>query len=111
MTRLSSVKWPGAVLRSRFCFDLVDGLYEGLIEHADLPAVQAVSIAAEKIGKARAHIDAFVRRTIAQDCVQIVKEKPVGLGHRYTTRTEGNLAPSPDSSQVKICSVPKSGNR
>jgi hypothetical protein len=111
MAKLPSVQRWGADLRSRFCVDLVDGLREDLIGHADLPVVQAVSIAGEKIDKASAHIDAVVRRAIAQDCIQIVKEKRVGLGHRYNTRTEGDLAPSPDTSQVKIGSVPKSGNR
>jgi hypothetical protein len=105
------VERSGADPRSRFCFDLADGLHEDLIGHADLPVVQAISIAGEKIDKASAHIDAVVRRTIALDCVRIVKEKRVGLGHRYSTRTEGDRAPSPDSSQVKIGSVPKSGNR
>jgi hypothetical protein len=59
---------PGAELRGRFCFDLVDGLQDS-IERADLLVVQAVSNAEEKIGDASEQIDAFVRRAIAQDCV------------------------------------------
>jgi hypothetical protein len=74
------MKRADADIRRR-CFDLVDELRDYPIEHADLRVVQAVAIAEEKIGDASEHIDAFVRRTIAQDCVQIVKEKPVGLGH------------------------------
>jgi hypothetical protein len=75
------MKRSGADLRWRFCFDLVDGLHEERVERADLLAVQAGSIAGEKIGDASAHIDAIVRRTIAQDCVQIVKARHVSLGH------------------------------
>ena len=60
---------PGAELRWRFCFDLVDGLHQDSIERADLLVVQAVSNAEEKIGDASEQIDAFVRRAIAQDCV------------------------------------------
>jgi hypothetical protein len=63
------MKQSGADLRWRFCFDLVDGLHEDSIERADLLVVQAVSNAEEKIGEASEQIDAFVRRTIAQDCV------------------------------------------
>jgi hypothetical protein len=63
----------GADLRWRFCFDLVDGLRQDSVERADLLVVQAVSQAEEMIGDASEQIDTFVRRTIAQDCVQIVK--------------------------------------
>jgi hypothetical protein len=62
-----------ADLRWRFCFDLVDGLHQDSIERADLLVVQAVSNVEEKIGDASEQIDVFVRRTIVQDCVQIVK--------------------------------------
>jgi hypothetical protein len=60
---------PGAELRWRFCLDLVDGLHQDSIERADLLVVQAASRAEEKIGDASEQIDAFVRRTIVQDCV------------------------------------------
>jgi hypothetical protein len=63
----------GADLGWRFCFDLVDGLHEDSIERADLLVVRAVSHAEEKIADVSEQIDTFVRRTIAQDCVQIVK--------------------------------------
>jgi hypothetical protein len=63
----------GADLRWRFCFDFVDGLHQDSIERADLLVVQAVSHAEEKIGDVSQQIDTFVRRTIAQHCVQIVK--------------------------------------
>jgi hypothetical protein len=67
------MKHSGADLRWRFCFDLVDGLHDYLIEHADLPVVQAVSPVEEKIGDAPEHIGAFVRRAMAQDFARILK--------------------------------------
>jgi hypothetical protein len=62
-----------ADLSWHFCFDLVDGLHQDSIERADLLVVQAVSNVEEKIGDASEQIHTFVRRTIAQHCVQIVK--------------------------------------
>jgi hypothetical protein len=59
----------GAWLR----FDLVDEVKKSPIEQADLLVVQTVSLAEEKIGEAPEHIDALVRRTVAQDFVRIVK--------------------------------------
>ncbi len=97
----------GADLRGRFRFDPVDGLLDYLIERRDLLIVQAVGIADEKIGDASERIAAFVRRAIAQDFARIVKKRRVGLGHCCNTRTEGDLAPLPDSPRVKIGSVPK----
>jgi hypothetical protein len=63
----------GADLRWRFCFDLVGEVHQDSIERADLPVVQAVSHAEEKIGDVSEKIDTLARRTIARDCVQIVK--------------------------------------
>jgi hypothetical protein len=54
---------------------------EDIIKHADLLLIQAVGVIQEKIGDASEHIDAFVRRTIAQDFVEFVKQRGVGKGH------------------------------
>jgi hypothetical protein len=44
---------------------------------------------------------------MTQNCVQIVKAKQVGLGHRHNTRMEGDLASLPDSLPSQTGSVPK----
>ncbi len=67
------MKRSGADPRWRFCFDLVDGLLDYLIEHPDLLVDQAVSLVKAKIGEASGYIDAFVRRAMAQDFARIVK--------------------------------------